>query len=234
MLKKTKEVLELIANDELFKRNDIRFVGGTALSYLIQHRLSEDLGFASLSLPQDEIIAMIESYGGTRTEYDDTMKDYITNEGGDIDNSYMVFDLNGVKVEFFTPPFNLLEVNIWGKDKFINYEDTTLKVASLETIIYMKTMAFWNRKKYRDVFDVYFILKNGHIEPKFFINNYLECNITYNVENLHNKIQATSEFYEKPTDEGINTLVTEPKSYEWYRTKIENYIYEVLLVELYK
>lgn len=31
MLQKTQEVLELIANDELFENNDIRFVGGTAL-----------------------------------------------------------------------------------------------------------------------------------------------------------------------------------------------------------
>ena len=32
MLQKTQEVLELIANDELFENNDIRFVGGTALA----------------------------------------------------------------------------------------------------------------------------------------------------------------------------------------------------------
>jgi hypothetical protein len=37
MLQKTKEVLELIANDELFVKFDIKFVGGTALSYLINH-----------------------------------------------------------------------------------------------------------------------------------------------------------------------------------------------------
>ena len=43
MLQKTQEVLEFIANDELFENNDIRIVGGTALSYLIAHRLSEEL-----------------------------------------------------------------------------------------------------------------------------------------------------------------------------------------------
>ena len=42
---KTKEVLEIICNDDLFKNFDIRFVGGTALSYRINHRLSEDLDF---------------------------------------------------------------------------------------------------------------------------------------------------------------------------------------------
>ena len=43
MLQKTQEVLEFIANDELFENNDMRIVGGTALSYLIVHRLSEEL-----------------------------------------------------------------------------------------------------------------------------------------------------------------------------------------------
>lgn len=45
MLEKTKKVLEIICNDDLFKNFDIRFVGGTALSYRINHRLSEDLDF---------------------------------------------------------------------------------------------------------------------------------------------------------------------------------------------
>lgn len=52
MLEKTQRVLNFIANDDLFKNNDIRFVGGTALSYLIKHRLSEDLDFASLEFPK--------------------------------------------------------------------------------------------------------------------------------------------------------------------------------------
>ena len=32
------------------------------------------------------------------------------------------------------------------------------KMSSLETLIYMKTMAFWNRKKYRDLFDIIHLL----------------------------------------------------------------------------
>ena len=35
-------------------------------------------------------------------------------------------------------------------------------------------MAFWNRKKYRDLFDIYFVLSNNHISENDFINNYLE------------------------------------------------------------
>ena len=233
MLKKTKNTLELIMNDDFFLKYDFRFVGGTALSHIINHRLSEDLDFASLELPRKEIEDMMNKYNAVKLEHDPTIEDYVTNDGEDINDSYMKFMLNGVKVEFFTPPFNLSEISIWEKDKYSYYENSTLKIASLDTIIYMKTMAFWNRKKYRDLFDIHFILSNKHINANDFINNYLENNITYSIDNLYKKIQATTQFYKRPNDEGINTLVKNPKSYEWYRAEIEKYIYEVLLEKLY-
>jgi predicted nucleotidyltransferase component of viral defense system len=233
MLAKTKEVLEHIANDELFKKYDIRFVGGTALSYLINHRLSEDLDFAALELTPKEIIEIMIKYGATKLEHNVTMEDYIKNDGEDINLYYIKFMLKGVKVEFFTPPFNLSEESIWKNDRYTYYENTTLKVASLDTIIYMKSMAFWNRKKYRDLFDIYYVIENKHITCQKFIQDYLEHNITYNTEYLHKKVQSLSHFFERANDEGINSLVTNPKPYDWYRAKIEEFIYNVLLDELY-
>ncbi|WP_164701215.1 hypothetical protein [Aliarcobacter cryaerophilus] len=49
MLEKTKEVLEIICNDDLFKKHNIRFVGGTALSYRINHKLICQLQLFNLS-----------------------------------------------------------------------------------------------------------------------------------------------------------------------------------------
>ena len=98
MLQKTQEVLEFIANDELFENNDIRFVGGTALSYLIEHRLSEDLDFASLEVSSEEIEEVMKKYGAEKLEHDSTQEDYVTNEGGDINSHYIKFMLKGVKV----------------------------------------------------------------------------------------------------------------------------------------
>lgn len=233
MLKKTKNTLELIMNDDFFLKYDFRFVGGTALSHIINHRLSEDLDFASLELPCEEIEAFMKSYGAKKLEHDVTMEDYVTNDGEDIEISYMQFMLDGVKVEFFTPPFNLFEISVWEKDKYTNYKNSKLKIAALDTIIYMKTMAFWNRKKYRDLFDIYFVLSNNHISANDFINNYIESNITYDVESLYKKIQATTQFFKRSNDEGINTLVQNPKPYEWYRAEIEKYIHEILLEKLY-
>lgn len=236
MLPKTKEVLDLIANDELFKKYDIRFVGGTALSYLIKHRLSEDLDFATLVLEPHqvkEIEEMIKKYGGEKLEHNITMEEYTFNDGEDIDLIYIKFMLDGVKIEFFTPPFNLSEVSVWKNDKYTYYENTTLKVAALDTIIYMKTMAFWNRKKYRDLFDIYYVIENNHISAHDFIKNYLEHQITHDIASLHKNIQSPSLFFKKSNDEGINTLVKNPKPYDWYRAKIEEFIHNELLAELY-
>ena len=41
----------------------------------------------------------------------------------------------------------------------------------------MKTMAFWNRKKYRDLFDIYYVLEKEFITPKKFVNDYLKNHI---------------------------------------------------------
>lgn len=235
MLEKTKIVLDIISKDELFEKSDIRFVGGTALSYIIDHRLSEDLDFAASSLDIEAISDMVKKYGGNLVEHKDSLIDSALNEGEDIGRSYLIFNINGVKVEFFTPPFNLYEEKeVWDKDRYTYYVDSKLKVSSLETLIYMKTMAFWTRKKYRDLFDIWYILHNKKQTTREFLDKYISFHFTYDKEQLLDKIKSTKDFYLKSTDEGINTLVKDYKSYEWYRKSIEGMIQDVIIEELYK
>jgi predicted nucleotidyltransferase component of viral defense system len=234
MLEKTKLVLDALAKHELFEKHDIRFVGGTALSYLIDHRLSEDLDFAMLELCRDEIEEMMHLYGAVKIRHDNTAVDYALNEGGDLYDYHLKYILNEVKVEFFSPPFNVLEKEIWIDSTTSRYKETKLKIASFETIIYMKSMAFWNRKKYRDLFDIYYTITNiDGYDAKIFIETYLKYNITYTKEMLYSKIKSKESFYEKRDDEGISGLVQNAKTYEWYRSQIENLVYEVYLEELY-
>lgn len=234
MLPKTKQVLDAIVQHDFFKKHDVRFVGGTALSYLINHRLSEDLDFAMLELCGDEIEEMMDYYGAKMISHNPTAVDYAKNEGGDMYEYYLKYMLDGVKVEFFSPPFNLLEKEIWIEKPTTLYENSNLKIASFETIMYMKSMAFWNRRKYRDLFDIHYALTNVNgYNVNDFLDPYLKYNITYTKEMLYTKIKSKSMFYEKPTDEGINTLVTNPKSYEWYRHQLEEIIYDTYLEELY-
>lgn len=234
MLAKTKKVLDALATHQFFCRHDIRFVGGTALSYLIEHRLSEDLDFAMLELCTDEIEELMRFYGAIKVEHSNTAIDYAINDGADLNKHHLKYLLDGVKVEFFIPPFNIFEKEIWMSEPTVNYQTTHLKIASLKTIMYMKTMAFWNRKKYRDLFDVYYLLTHDkEYTTKDFVEPYLKYNITYTKEILVAKIKSKLEFFERDDDEGISTLVTNAKPYEWYRKKIEDFIYELYLEELY-
>lgn len=235
MLKKTKVVLDLLAKDIFFKDNDVRFVGGTALSLLINHRLSEDLDFAMLELPKEKINSIMSKYGGVKRKHSDLIIDYALNDGEDIEDYHIMFDLNEVKIDFFVPPFNIKEKVVWENKPCTIYENTNIKIASIETIFYMKIMAFWNRKKYRDVYDIYFVLSNNinGYTAKRFIEEYIAFNISFSKEDMQMKIQSTAEFHEKANDEGINTLVDKAKSYEWYRNKLEEMITSVFLEELY-
>lgn len=146
MLPKTKEVLDLLSKDEFFETRDIKFVGGTALSYRINHRLSEDIDFAVLKFNSTEIDKLMKKYGAVELEHGSYLEDTAKNDGENIKDSYIKYNLDGVKVEFFVPPFNLLEEEVWREDKYSFYGDTKLKIASFKTIAYMKTMAFWNLK----------------------------------------------------------------------------------------
>lgn len=233
MLEKTKNVLETIANNKLFEQHDIRFVGGTALSYLLGHRLSEDLDFAMLELCQDDISQMMLYYGAEKVSHNNTAVDYASNEGGNLDDCHLKYLLDGVKVEFFTPPFNIFEKEIWTHESTTIYKDTHLKIASFKTIMYMKSMAFWNRKKYRDLFDIYYAMTHTDYDIKAFVELYLKYNITYTKKMLYEKIKSKDDFYERSNDEGISVLVENAKPYEWYRSKIEDLVYEVYLEEIY-
>jgi hypothetical protein len=97
MLEKTKEVLDYICKDKFFEKYDVRFVGGTAFSYLIDHRLSEDLDFAMLNIPKYELEKMMDSYGATLIPHENKLTDDAFNDGEDISYHYLKYMLNGVK-----------------------------------------------------------------------------------------------------------------------------------------
>lgn len=235
MLEKTQNALELIAQDDFFAKYDVRFVGGTALSHIINHRLSEDLDFAMLNLQRDEIIKMMTKYGAVKKEHSDYIKDSVVNDGFDVDDYHVMFDLNGVKVDFFEPPFNMLEKDIWNNIPFTHYNNSNVKLAAFDTIMYMKTMAFWDRKKYRDIFDVYYVLSHNiqGYTPQKFIKTHQKYNVTHTTEYLVSKIKSKDMFHERKGDEGINTLVEKAKPYEWYRNEIEKMLDKVYMQEIY-
>ena len=121
-------------------------VGGTALAiFYLQHRVSVDLDFVPLS--GDDVAAAKQALKGCMSK-----KGYRT-QAARWHNQFIVQSENtSVKVEVFTP-----EVKI-GRTEKRAYGSKELLVASLDDLMKMKILAFSQRGKARDLFDIVAIL----------------------------------------------------------------------------
>jgi len=158
MTNEIKIVLDRICDNEIFD-DDTFFVGGTALSYYLNHRISYDIDIALTDkLPISKINAFAYSIGA-RAIPDSNASQFKINTGEDIKNYHMKFMLEGVKLEFsfFRDP---IQIEIIKQAKSQPYIDNSkLKVLDLKSIVKLKIFALFNRQKTRDLFDAYIILE---------------------------------------------------------------------------
>ena len=125
-------------------------VGGSALSMHLCHRKSEDLDFFTYddSFDKQKIFTYIHTFERKEILYQ-------TEEQIDV-------LLDGVKVTFFNAQWAFLKpVNI-----------TRFNLASLESIAAMKVNVLFLRAKYRDYYDIYFLVKKSMSLRKIF-----ECSL---------------------------------------------------------
>jgi hypothetical protein len=119
--------------------HDYVMVGGSALAMHLCHRKSENLNFFTYddSFDKQEILKYIQSFEN---------KEVLNQTDEQID-----LILDGVKVTFFNAK--------WGFLKPSKIEKFNL--ATIETIAAMKVNVLFLRAKYRDYYDLYFLLKSG-------------------------------------------------------------------------
>lgn len=166
MTNAAKALLDQINNDQLFEKHDLRFVGGTALSYHIEHRISEDLDFAFTSpLPVFDIKSFAMRYHGSFIP-DPKASAFNINTGLDFDTRFMRFMIDGVKVEFFFPedPFSQMCLN----GERTAYEESHVRILNLIDVSKMKVKALMDRIKIRDLYDVSEILDRSILSEKDF------------------------------------------------------------------
>ena len=121
-------------------------VGGSALTLYLCHRKSEDLDFFTYddSFDKKEIFEYIQSFKN---------KEILNQTDEQID-----LLLDGVKVTFFNAKWEFLK-----PEKIEKFN-----LSSLQSISAMKVNALFLRAKYRDYYDLYFLLKNGMSLRKMF------------------------------------------------------------------
>jgi len=125
-------------------------VGGSALSMHLCHRKSEDLDFFTYdnSFDKQAIFAYIQSFKN---------KEIINQTEEQVDVL-----LDGVKVTFFNAQWKFLTPVT--RKRF--------NLSSLESIATMKINVLFLRAKYRDYYDIYFLVKRGMSLKKIF-----ECSL---------------------------------------------------------
>ncbi len=149
--------LNKIKDLEIFK-DEFYFVGGTALSYFINHRISEDIDIVSPKiLDYRKIIPFMSMVGAKKVDDENIMS--LRLAGLFPDEYILKFVLDNVKIEFFFAN-RPIQNEILKDLSFTNYENSNLKILDLKLIVKLKLVAFFQRDKSRDLFDFGAILDN--------------------------------------------------------------------------
>ena len=159
MTVKVTEALERIKSLEIFDDADLYFIGGTALSYYLVHRISEDIDIVSTKpLAHQKITSIITGMGGQKLRDENAVA---LRMAGLFPDEYMLkFNLDGVKLEFFrasTP----LQKKIISDAVHSRYLDGSLHILDIKSIAKLKLIALLSRNKSRDLFDFKVILKKN-------------------------------------------------------------------------
>lgn len=176
-------------------------VGGTALSMRLDHRLSEDLDFqSSRSLdPQliNSLLDCLRSKGRNVMEIpNDALMREFEDSGLEAHYSQRQYAVDGVKLEFFhfipdnRSRFNEARIQ---HEPVASVDTGKVRVASLDTIFYLKSLLIPSRSKHRDLFDLLTFLDSGKYSFQDIIDIVREQGILHDVyvrQLLHRKKAA--------------------------------------------
>ena len=224
MTQNIKELLPTIQNHEIFKKNDFRLVGGTAMSYHLNHRISEDLDFCILGdLPLEEIQNFIEfcieKFTIDNVDYIDpseAVKNDFLVGGSNVEYYLQTWVVKGVKIQFYDGSGHLAAKDIFDDDVYSKIGN--IKATSLDTIFKMKSLMFYKRAKSRDLFDMmtFYTQNNPKYTPLNTKNLIMKYDKLYNDEESFKFLWLESfknKQYIKDFDEGLMGLTINPKNY---------------------
>jgi predicted nucleotidyltransferase component of viral defense system len=157
LLPKTKDLLLQMVESCSFLHKYV-LVGGSALTLHLCHRKSEDLDFFTYedSFDTREILRFIQGF---------KIKEIINQTDEQID-----LLLNGVKVTFFNAKWSFLKPK----------KRQNFNLATIEMIAAMKVNALFLRAKYRDYYDLYFLVKQCiGLKDMFKISEHIVEGVTF-------------------------------------------------------
>lgn len=198
LLPNTKKLLLSLINNCAFL-NKFVLVGGSALTLYLHHRKSEDLDFSTYEdlFDKKEILDYIKVF---------TQSEILNQTDEQID-----LLLDGVKITFFNAKWSFLKPLC----------SQQFNIAPLEIISAMKVNSLFSSAKYRDYYDLYFLVKNGMgLKELFEVSKNIVPGITF-------KLLATALIYIDDIEEdNINHLdpvekITKEEIRDYFQKKLK-------------
>lgn len=213
MTKDIKNLLEKIENNNIFERHPLYFIGGTALSTYLDHRVSYDLDFACTGeLPISVIKAFAFSINGKEVMDRSKASSFRINKGEDLAHYHLKFMVDGIKMEFSYFDDSMIDVILEQATLEHYSEDSNLKKLSLDDIIKLKAIALFKRQKSRDLFDMAISL-----ERKLLSIEDLERIYSFKQHGDKTLLEYIQSFDPRKDDEGDTSLDFLPH-HEHYKT----------------
>ncbi len=182
--------LERIKESPLFD-DELFFVGGTALSYYINHRISEDIDIVSAKALNHKIIIPMMSLLGAIKLQDENIT-ALRMAGLFPDEYILKFIIDNVKLEFFQAN-RPIQKEILQTASFVKYKDSKIKILDLKSIAKLKLVALLQREKSRDLFDFIAILDNHILTLNEILDITKKTSDINSSEELYNFIKSKKE-----------------------------------------
>ena len=162
MTNEIKTLLEKIEKNDIFEKHPLYFIGGTALSVYLDHRISYDIDFAcTAKLPVSAIQAFAFSINATAIVDRARASLFRINKGEDLSHYHLKFMVDGVKMEFSYFDDLMIDVVLEQAAPKTYKDETKLKILALNDIITLKAIALFKRQKSRDLFDMAILLERN-------------------------------------------------------------------------
>jgi len=161
MIENIKALLKTLSKEDFI--NDFYFIGGSALAFYLNHRISYDIDLISTQkLDVNKLLALSVKLDG-RYIPDPNESMFRINTGENLRKYKITFNIRGIKVEFFYPndPVRLAVLEKYKNDfKLIE----GVKILSLKGVAELKLLALLRRNKIRDLFDVFVLLDKNILD----------------------------------------------------------------------
>lgn len=161
-------ILSILSDIAECTNEELILVGGTALAlFHTKHRISVDLDFVPVVNGTDldeRSSSRAREQSSRDAKLKEKLKGCMSSKGYRTqrtvyDNQFVIqFDNTGIKVELFCPDYTFKNI----EKREIG--ESGLLVASVDDIYEMKLISYANRKAARDLFDIFFILKDKRLE----------------------------------------------------------------------